>query len=83
MAITTAASATAIGGSITTRTVAGPDRRGKRVRAAGAGHNAGVHPIAVAAAGVVLVLHNVRFLRPAAIQVVPALVAVLATWLLP
>ncbi|HET9436445.1 MAG TPA: hypothetical protein VFO50_06270 [Candidatus Limnocylindrales bacterium] len=30
------------------------------------------------AAGVVLVLHNARFLRAAAIQVVPALVAVVA-----
>jgi putative membrane protein len=35
------------------------------------------------AAGIVLVLHNARFLRAAAIQVVPALAAVLATWLLP
>jgi hypothetical protein len=71
VAITTAASAAAIGGSITIRTVAGPDRRGKPVRAAVAGHNARVHPIAVVAAVI------------AAIQVVPALVAVLATWLLP
>jgi hypothetical protein len=71
VAITTAASAEAIGGSITTRTVAGPDRRGKRVRPADAGHNAGVHPIAVVAAVI------------PAIQVAPALAAVLATWLLP
>jgi putative membrane protein len=34
------------------------------------------------AAGTVLVLHNGRFLRAAAIQVVPALVAILATWVL-
>jgi hypothetical protein len=70
-AITTAASAAAIGGSITTRTVAGPARRGKRVQAAVAGHNARVHSIVVVVAVI------------PAIQVVPALAAVAATWLLP
>ena len=33
------------------------------------------------AAGVVLVLHNPAFLRAALIQIVPALVAILAVWL--
>jgi hypothetical protein len=42
-----------------------------------------MHPIAAGAAGVVLVLHEARILRAAAIQVVPALAAVPATWLLP
>jgi hypothetical protein len=33
------------------------------------------------AAGVVLVLHDASFLRAAAIQVVPALVGIVAIWL--